>query len=127
MADASAVMPYDYTRLLIAAVLGWLAFGELPTIHTWIGAAIIVTSAVYIAHREARLRQTAATHAALSVPAKMMGAQPRSEEHTSELQSLMRISYAVFCLKKKKHIKKEDNNTRQTKSTNKKKKNNTQR
>src|SRR3546814_9006342 len=31
----------------------------------------------------------------------------RSEEHTSELQSLMRISYAVFCLKKKKNIKKE--------------------
>src|SRR3546814_2343110 len=30
-------------------------------------------------------------------------AQQRSEEHTSELQSLMRISYAVFCLKKKKH------------------------
>src|SRR3546814_10579536 len=29
----------------------------------------------------------------------------RSEEHTSELQSLMRISYAVFCLKKKKKIK----------------------
>src|SRR3546814_8034475 len=28
-------------------------------------------------------------------------ASPRSEEHTSELQSLMRISYAVFCLKKK--------------------------
>src|SRR3546814_4378752 len=28
---------------------------------------------------------------------------PRSEEHTSELQSLLRISYAVFCLKKKKH------------------------
>src|SRR3546814_1992282 len=28
-------------------------------------------------------------------------ARPRSEEHTSELQSLMRISYAVFCLKKK--------------------------
>src|SRR3546814_9696918 len=33
----------------------------------------------------------------------------RSEEHTSELQSLMRISYAVFCLKKKKNI--QDNNT----------------
>src|SRR3546814_2941515 len=29
------------------------------------------------------------------------GQSPRSEEHTSELQSLMRISYAVFCLKKK--------------------------
>src|SRR3546814_5691463 len=31
------------------------------------------------------------------------GSHDRSEEHTSELQSLMRISYAVFCLKKKKH------------------------
>src|SRR3546814_6847065 len=31
----------------------------------------------------------------------------RSEEHTSELQSLMRISYAVFCLKKKTHINKQ--------------------
>src|SRR3546814_3066334 len=31
--------------------------------------------------------------------------RPRSEEHTSELQSLMRISYAVFCLKKKKQHK----------------------
>src|SRR3546814_13431410 len=31
------------------------------------------------------------------------GFDNRSEEHTSELQSLMRISYAVFCLKKKKH------------------------
>src|SRR3546814_3660991 len=37
----------------------------------------------------------------------------RSEEHTSELQSLMRISYAVFCLKKKKksHHDKENDNT----------------
>src|SRR3546814_4450090 len=33
----------------------------------------------------------------------LIGRLPRSEEHTSELQSLMRISYAVFCLKKKKH------------------------
>src|SRR3546814_7616377 len=35
----------------------------------------------------------------------------RSEEHTSELQSLMRISYAVFCLKKKKSIQKTDTTT----------------
>src|SRR3546814_2002286 len=34
----------------------------------------------------------------------------RSEEHTSELQSLMRISYAVFCLKKKKKTRKQPNN-----------------
>src|SRR3546814_3644890 len=38
----------------------------------------------------------------------------RSEEHTSELQSLMRISYAVFCLKKKKQkLKREDNTQRE--------------
>src|SRR3546814_3676953 len=37
-------------------------------------------------------------------PGACVGARPRSEEHTSELQSLMRISYAVFCLKKKKSI-----------------------
>src|SRR3546814_1185876 len=37
----------------------------------------------------------------------------RSEEHTSELQSLMRISYAVFCLKKKKHRINIDNNNKE--------------
>src|SRR3546814_2031368 len=36
-----------------------------------------------------------------SLRAKAHALQERSEEHTSELQSLMRISYAVFCLKKK--------------------------
>src|SRR3546814_6646808 len=36
------------------------------------------------------------------VSSALRQANPRSEEHTSELQSLMRISYAVFCLKKKK-------------------------
>src|SRR3546814_7676080 len=36
-----------------------------------------------------------------AVPVPDHGLLPRSEEHTSELQSLMRISYAVFCLKKK--------------------------
>src|SRR3546814_5078558 len=37
--------------------------------------------------------------------AELTGEDMRSEEHTSELQSLMRISYDVFCLKKKIHIK----------------------
>src|SRR3546814_3730496 len=39
---------------------------------------------------------------AIEIPLSILVA-PRSEEHTSELQSLMRISYAVFCLKKKKY------------------------
>src|SRR3546814_9561679 len=49
---------------------------------------------------------TAAQSAALSAVSNshdVVESQIRSEEHTSELQSLMRISYAVFCLKKKTH------------------------
>src|SRR3546814_9536792 len=45
-----------------------------------------------------RARQLALTHAPIM---GLEDLQARSEEHTSELQSLMRISYAVFCLKKK--------------------------
>src|SRR3546814_2417750 len=41
----------------------------------------------------------------------------RSEEHTSELQSLMRISYAVFCLKKKKKNKKSNTTVKSTHNT----------
>src|SRR3546814_1305686 len=41
-------------------------------------------------------------HAGLGAPVDRGASVRRSEEHTSELQSLMRISYAVFCLKKKK-------------------------
>src|SRR3546814_7714099 len=42
---------------------------------------------------------------------------PRSEEHTSELQSLMRISYAVFCLKKKKNKSRRQKHEKEYKST----------
>src|SRR3546814_9420530 len=40
----------------------------------------------------------------------LIATSARSEEHTSELQSLMRISYAVFCLKKKKQTKNKKHN-----------------
>src|SRR3546814_8475885 len=57
--------------------------------------------------RPTRLRlPCAAVELAAPVPhdaRQRTGRRPRSEEHTSELQSLMRISYAVFCLKKKKN------------------------
>src|SRR3546814_4987808 len=43
---------------------------------------------------------------------EISGFELRSEEHTSELQSLMRISYAVFCLKKKKKTEYESTSTR---------------
>src|SRR3546814_9822388 len=49
-------------------------------------------------------------HPILECPKNHPTHSKRSEEHTSELQSLMRISYAVFCLKKKKHTHKQYNN-----------------
>src|SRR3546814_9199803 len=49
-----------------------------------------------------------ACYAPFDVDAYRGGDLTRSEEHTSELQSLMRISYAVFCLKKKKQTHKQN-------------------
>src|SRR3546814_8167291 len=46
-------------------------------------------------------------HPSPAFPVRLSWMLPRSEEHTSELQSLMRISYAVFCLKKTKNMNKE--------------------
>src|SRR3546814_8582465 len=44
----------------------------------------------------------ASAHSSAAARSRLSAISIRSEEHTSELQSLMRISYAVFCLKKKK-------------------------
>src|SRR3546814_3990848 len=49
-----------------------------------------------------RNRVQSGTRTAARLDKFMLGVGPRSEEHTSELQSLMRISYAAFCLKKNK-------------------------
>jgi drug/metabolite transporter (DMT)-like permease len=54
-ADASAVVPFDYARLPFVAVLAYLIFGQVPDLWTWVGAAVIVASAVYIVRREARI------------------------------------------------------------------------
>lgn len=68
--EASAVAPFDYLRLLFAAIAGFLAFGERVDAWTLAGAAIIVVSTVYIARREARLRRASSIAASpVAVPA----------------------------------------------------------
>src|SRR3546814_5277172 len=62
----------------------------------------VVVHAVVLRPRLAR-RVDVEAGALAQVVAVGIGHTVRSEEHTSELQSLMRISYAVFCLKKKKY------------------------
>src|SRR3546814_3155223 len=72
---ADIALPHRATRHLKHAVKALLGGQAEPLVH--------LDARLQVAQREIQLL--------------------RSEEHTSELQSLMRISYAVFCLKKKKH------------------------
>jgi drug/metabolite transporter (DMT)-like permease len=54
-APASLVAPFDYTSMLWALVLGYLAFGELPTALGFLGAAIIAGAGLFVIWRERQL------------------------------------------------------------------------
>jgi drug/metabolite transporter (DMT)-like permease len=56
-ADASVLAPFSYTQLVWVSLLGFLIFGEVPDVWTVTGAAFIVTSGLYTAHRE-RVRRS---------------------------------------------------------------------
>lgn len=56
-ADASVLAPFSYMQLLWVSVLGFLIFGEVPDVYTVTGAAFIVASGLYTAHRE-RVRRS---------------------------------------------------------------------
>jgi drug/metabolite transporter (DMT)-like permease len=53
--EMSAVAPFEYLRLPFAVFVGWLIWSEMPEIWTYVGAAVVIASALYIAHREAQL------------------------------------------------------------------------
>ncbi|MCK5621478.1 MAG: DMT family transporter [Alphaproteobacteria bacterium] len=57
--ETHVVMPIDFTKLIWAAGLGFLWFGEIPTVFTWAGGAMIFFSTTYIAWREHQLRKAA--------------------------------------------------------------------
>src|SRR3546814_9768238 len=97
---------------------GWLRTGDIgyrddDGFFYVIGRAkeIIIKGGENIAPRE--IDEAVVKHPCVLDAAAVGIPHPRSEEHTSELQSLMRISYAVFCLKKKKQ-----HNTQQTHANN---------
>lgn len=52
--EATAVLPYDFVRLPMMALAGYALYAELPDLWTWVGAAVILGSSVYMAHRESR-------------------------------------------------------------------------
>src|SRR3546814_4138021 len=92
-----------------------------PPLGSSPAAAVVVVSSVVVsssspqaASTSARPENTAAarTRRRFLIPLCLpIGVVVRSEEHTSELQSLMRISYAVFCLKKKQNTNIQHNST----------------
>jgi drug/metabolite transporter (DMT)-like permease len=53
-ADAIAVLPFEFARLPFAAVIGFLAFRELPDIWAWLGGAVIFSASLYMVRQETR-------------------------------------------------------------------------
>src|SRR3546814_5395537 len=87
------------------ALIPWKALDFDEGVNVTLGLPIVRTSpdhgtAFDIAGKA--VADPGAMIAAIRMAGEMAAMRARSEEHTSELQSLMRISYAVFCLKKKK-------------------------
>lgn len=55
LAPASAVAPFNYSSIVFATTLGFLVFGDVPSVSTLLGAAIIIFAGLFIALRERRL------------------------------------------------------------------------
>jgi drug/metabolite transporter (DMT)-like permease len=68
LAPATAVSPFYYLMLVWALVIGFLVWGDVPTVGLLIGSVIVVTSGLFLLWREARLQR--ANAAALLVPAR---------------------------------------------------------
>jgi drug/metabolite transporter (DMT)-like permease len=49
------VLPIDFTKIVWGALIGYLAFGEVVDLWTWIGAAVIFSGITYITYRERKL------------------------------------------------------------------------
>lgn len=57
--ELTVIAPFDFTRIIIAGLLGFFIFGELPDGWSVVGATVIMLSCAYIVHREAMLRKEA--------------------------------------------------------------------
>ncbi len=62
LAQAAVVVPFDYTAMIWSVAWGWLLWRDLPDAMAWAGAALIIVSGLYVAHREAQLRRQRGRH-----------------------------------------------------------------
>ena len=51
-AELTAVLPFEFTKLIFSALIGYWAFAEIPDAWTWVGGAMIFLAVTYIAYRE---------------------------------------------------------------------------
>ncbi|WP_374377307.1 DMT family transporter [Dongia sp.] len=86
IADASAVVPFDYSRLIFTTGIGMIWFGEQPDHWFWVGSVVIIGAGLYIAQREAVLRRRQAS-AAVAIQASADSAQPGIATEISVSQS----------------------------------------
>jgi len=56
-APAVVVAPFVYVTIIVATATGYIAFGDLPGLMTWVGITVIIASGIYIALREAKVKE----------------------------------------------------------------------
>ncbi|MDP6884040.1 MAG: DMT family transporter, partial [Rhodospirillales bacterium] len=56
-AEVTAILPFEFAKLPFSALIGYLAFAEVPDTWTWVGGAMIFLAITYIAYRERDLRR----------------------------------------------------------------------
>ena len=56
-APAAVIAPFEYTALVVAAILGFLVWQEVPDLYVWLGAFVVIAAGIYIFYRETRLSQ----------------------------------------------------------------------
>src|SRR3546814_5813927 len=109
---------FPYTTLVRS---GRHRFDPVPVAWNWTPRELVLIES-HVGHSHHRVLQRwqlpAPAQGAFDFMDDALPAPLRSEEHTSELQSLMRISYAVFCLKKKQLTSKSQNTKRTDKTHN---------
>lgn len=59
-AEVSTLAPFEYTSILLGIAIGYLAFGDVPTLHTLAGSAVVVASGLFLIWREHRLARKSA-------------------------------------------------------------------
>ncbi len=58
-AEASLLAPFNYSKLIWVVILGYLVFGDVPGLDTWVGSAIIASAGLYVLYREGRQAEVA--------------------------------------------------------------------